>query len=238
MVPGVTTQYLFISTFNPFDDEPLYGTLEILDLGNINLRSEQIDYSINGYRRFFKKAGSYYYLMHLDNSDSKALYIKKMSLIISNNIPSFQVVKSNRNVKVSYQAMISCDFTKDNNYFLCAYFSENELKVKISVFNIELSEIYSKEFEKVENFDGADNFIKIVYLKDNSDFILMNSENDQITRLRYFNYKYNSITDKLSSITKSSNTYLNIDYTQTHKFNGFNDIIETIKLMSLCIINI
>ena len=225
-VVGDNSQYLFISTFSPFDEEIIeYGTLQFINLKNYQITEEERDNTINGYRRTFKKAGSYYYFIHLDNSEQKALFIKKMLLTISNNMPSFVTVKSNRNVKINYQAMISCDFTKDNNYFLCSYFSEKELKVKISVFNTELSEIYSKEYEKVTDFGGADNFIKIVYLKDNSDFILMNSENNQTTRLRYFNYKYNTITDKLSSIIKSSNTYLDIANTQDHAFNGFNDIM-------------
>ena len=221
---GDNSQYLFISTFNTFDDQPSYGTVELINLQNLENLVET-DSTINGYRRTFKKAGSYYYFMYLDNTDQKTLYIQKILFTISDNTPSAEIVKSSRNVKIGFQSMISCDFTKDNNYFLCAYFSENELKVKISVFNTELNEIYTKEYEKVENFDDADNFIKIVYLKDSSDFIVMNSENDQITRLRYFNYKYNTITDKLAAITKSSYTYLNIANTQSHKFNGFNDII-------------
>ena len=76
-VIGDNSQYLFISTFNTFDDQPSYGTVELINLQNLENLVET-DSTINGYRRTFKKAGSYYYFMYLDNTDQKTLYIQKI----------------------------------------------------------------------------------------------------------------------------------------------------------------
>ena len=101
--------------------------------------------------------------------------------------------------------MISCDSTNDNNYILCAYYSrEPDLPlVSVSAYNSNLDSLLTHNFEQVGYFE-ADNFIKIVYFKDNSNFILMNSQQQTITRLRYFKYSNNKIIDKLSTITKNS----------------------------------
>ena len=68
---------------------------------------------------------------------------------------------------------------------------------------------------------------------------MMNSQQETITRLRYFNYKNSQITDILSAITRSSYTYLDISKTQYKGFNGDNDLMKIysnkfIKIYSYC----
>ena len=104
------------------------------------------------------------------------------------------------------------------------------------MFTKQLGHINEKKFEKA-GYKKPDRFIKIFYLKGSYNFILMNSQTKTISRLRYFNYQYNAITDKLASITKKTETYLDIYNTQYYGFNGDNDLIavdsnKIIKLYS------
>ena len=120
--------------------------------------------------------------------------------------------------------MISCDYTRNNNYFLCAYYS-HDLEVSVSVFRAnDLVLMREKKYEPAGYFDGSDNFIKIIYFKDNSNFILVNSQEENIARLRYFSYTYDKIENKLSSIAQGSE-YLDIYNTQEYGFDGDNDLI-------------
>ena len=70
-------------------------------------------------------------------------------------------MSSSRSVKVlSWEAMISCDSTKDNNYILYAFYNE-KLNVTLSIFNsIKLDLIKTKEFEHF-----IDNDKKLFYKK-------------------------------------------------------------------------
>ena len=64
---------------------------------------------------------------------------------------------------------------------------------------------------------------------------MMNSQQETVTRLKYFNYKNSQITDKLAPITKSIYTYLDISKTQYKGFNGDNDlmVIDSNKVIKI-----
>ena len=102
--------------------------------------------------------------------------------------------------------MLSCDLTNDNNYIICVYYSEN-YNISISVFDQDLKLLLTQKLG--ESFN-SNMFMKIAYFKENSNFIVMNCPNNEITRLYYFNYTYNKITDKLSPIIEKSQNYLEI----------------------------
>ena len=220
---GSKSQYLFITTYWEYDGGGSFASFEFFNLNN-ELNYQQKNYRIHGYRRDYKKAGSYYYLMYLDNVDySWRLGIRKMTLTENDNyFPTFNDQKTTSSVQIRYQAMISCDLTADYKFILCAYFYENTY-VEISVFNDNLDFLLSRRYIAGEFV--ADNFVKIIYLKDNSDFILMTSQTPKITRLRYFRYLNSNIIDKLSPIIKSSNDYLDIYDTQFNGHDGENDIM-------------
>ena len=237
-VVGDNSDYLFITTYEENSDyySEYYASYEFFGINN-NFLSQTKDNSIHGYRRGFKKVGAYYYLMYTDtkqNEDGWFLVIRKMSFAYKNNAPSFQNIKISSETKLTNQAMISCDSTKDNNYILCAYFSRDPKPplVSVSAYNSNLDSLLTHNFERVGYFP-ADNFIKIVYFKDNSNFILMNSQQQTITRLRYFKYSNNKIIDKLSTITK--NSFLDIYNTQFIGHNGDNDIMvyDTDKIVKI-----
>ena len=217
---GANSQYLFITSFS--DDPYNIGTYEIINLRDKTKRRAVQDDTIHGYRRVVKKDGSDIYLANILNWNS--IHITKMSIISeTNGLPNFGNIKENSDIGITSQAMISCDFTKYKGNIICAYFSEN-LKASITSYDSNLNVKYSKEFEETDNFDD-DHFIKIVYLKDDSDFIMMNAQSDPIIRMRYFRYTNDYITHKLKDFIKNDNNYLDIENTQYKGFNGKNDII-------------
>ena len=227
------SKYLFITTFYEDSNGNYYGSNEFFGL-NDEKTVQKIDYSLHGYRRDFKKVGNYYYIIHLYWDNSWKLLIRKNNIVYKNNFPQFNEVNNNKEQEIRYQAMISCALTSDNNYILCAYYS-GEIFISITVYSTyNLAIITTKKFDGPDYFT-ADNFIKIVYLKGDSNFIMMNSQQETVTRLKYFNYKNSQITDKLAPITKSIYTYLDISKTQYKGFNGDNDlmVIDSNKVIKI-----
>lgn len=231
------SKYLFITTFYEDSNGNYYGSNEFFGLKD-EKTVQKIDYSLHGYRRDFKKVGNNYYIIHLYEDNGWKLLIKKRNIVYKNNFPELNEVNNNKEQEIRYQAMISCALTNDNNYILCAYYS-GEIYISITIYSTyNFALITTKKFEGPGYFN-ADNFIKIIYLKGDSNFIMMNSQQETITRLRYFNYKNSQITDILSAITRSSYTYLDISKTQYKGFNGDNDLMKIdsnkfIKIYSYC----
>ena len=136
----------------------------------------------------------------------------------------------NDEVHLIYQAMISCDLTNytDNNieFILCTYFSNNK-KAEVSVFDQDLVLQKTKELDnEPEEWENNDPFIKIVYFKDSSKFILA-CRKKNLMRFRYFEYNKddNEIYDKLSQVNGITESYLNIDFTQNDGVFPYNDIM-------------
>ena len=220
-------QYFFISTYSKATGVSTYEAKKIREN-----KKEWIDNSIYGYRRSFKKADSVFYFMHPDRD--LYLNVKKMTITYYiDNIPYFETIKTNKDIKLKSNEMISCDLTKDYNYILCAYFSE-EQKASVSVFERDLTLKLTESFGKNDNYD-ENNFIKILYFKYNSVFVMMNSQSDKIARLSYFYYENNKINDKLAKILQNSNNYLDIENTQYKGNYGDNDIIalDTDKIIKI-----
>ena len=212
--------YLFIPAFS---GNPSSSSFEVHNLAKKGgtIGTLYNDDSIYGLRRAFIQANSYYYFIHYDNNNH--LYAKKMEINgydDESDSPNFKIVEENKEIYGKYNEMISCDLTSNRYYILCAYFTE---RINIAVFNSMLRRETYKYFSGPEKFTGKD-FIKILYFKGNSDFILMYSQSDSITRLRYFNYKDDTFTDKLGAIIGSSDDYLDIYNTQLNGNYGNNDI--------------
>ena len=155
----------------------------------------------------------------------------KFNLPISSYFPFNDIINNNyEELPLEYQAMFSCDLTNyldNNNFILCTYFSGNK-KSEVSVFD---SELYLKKKTELddtpEEWLNNDPFIKILYFKDNSKFILACRRGDLNMRFRYFEYNKDSnlIVDKLRNVIGISESYLDIEFTQTHGHYGSNDII-------------
>ena len=184
-------------------------------------------FNIFSSRRTLKNIGTEYYYDYTNNDNKNSLIITKMELVIQtryNNAQFYKIIKTSEPLSIiSYQEMISCDFTNDNQYILCAYISQDK-SFTISVHNKYLELIQVEKKEVCQNFDTS-YFIKIIYFKDNSKFITMNSENDYITRLRYFRYKDKNFINQLYSILDNNEQYLDIDETQQTGYNYNMDII-------------
>ena len=212
------SQYLFINTNSRFGVRDIIGGEEKI----------WEDSSICGTERFFKKVGYFYYFAHLDchNNENNYLFIKKMEIdYYKDNIPHFEITKANNELKVAKNLDISCDLTKDNNYIICAYYTENynTYNISISAFNKELELLLTETLG--ETTSKRNNYITIYCFKENSNFIMMNSQNSDIARLSYFSYSNNQIIDKLSSITQNSQHYVDIENTQYNGFRNNNEII-------------
>ena len=184
-------------------------------------------FNIFSSRRTLKNIGTEYYYAYTNNDNKNSLIITKMELVIQtryNNAQFYKIIKTSEPLSIiSYQEMISCDFTNDNQYILCAYISQDK-SFTISVHNKYLELIQVEKKEVCQNFDTS-YFIKIIYFKDNSKFITMNSENDYITRLRYFRYKDKNFINQLHSILDNNEQYLDVDETQQTGYNYNMDII-------------
>jgi hypothetical protein len=123
--------------------------------------------------------------------------------------------------------MISCDFTEDNKYILCAYFNQNK-KFSIAIFTAELEFVENEEFEDcTNNFPTElDIFIKIIYFKDNSKFIIMYNLGMFTVRIRFVNYINKKLNNLFEPIFKNNSQYLELNDTQNHFYDGANDIIK------------
>ena len=82
-------------------------------------------------------------------------------------------ISTNNQVQVYHEnildAMISCDLTYDNNYIICVYFPEKN-NINIVVFNKNLELLFTEKLGNTIDFN-PNFFIKIAYIKDNSNFI-------------------------------------------------------------------
>ena len=189
--------------------------------------AEEYLFDIYSTRRTLKNIGTEYYYVYTNNENNNYMYITKMELIIHNrynNTPFYNISKTSEPITImSYQEMISCDFTYDNQYILCAYISQDQV-FTMSVHNKYLKLIQIEKKEECLNFDRS-YFIKIIYFKDNSKFIAMNSESDYITRLRYFRYNDGDFINQLYSILDNNREYLDVEETQQNGYNYNMDII-------------
>ena len=214
-VAGDNSENIIITTF---DDEKINDrTFEVYGKEKYDIGI----FKIYGYRRTLKKIGSYYYYAYLNPDNQKTLIINKIKLI--DNYPYYQSLKTTQNniEFIQYQSMISCDFTEDNNYILCAYFNQNK-RFAIAIFNSELEYINNKVFEDCNI--TVDNFIKIIYFKDNSKFFIIYSLGEHTVRLRFVNLANNNLNNLFYPILNSE--YLELNDTLHNVNNGFNDIIK------------
>ena len=119
---------------------------------------------------------------------------------------------------------ISCDVSKDGEFYICSYF--NEQKYEITLFSKELSILDKKSYSSgITN--PTDYFNKIIFLKDNYKMISINLENSYDIRLRHLEIKDNKIN--IIKIYKKKNEeveYIDIAGTQLDGYYTNNDIIS------------
>ena len=224
---GKNSEYLLAST--------LYS-LEVLDKG-IYYESK---YEVYGYRRFLKQEGDSFYYGLISKNAQNNMQIIKMKIVYDdyNNFKNFQTIMISNNINImNRQEMISCDSTEDNENILCIYISE-DLDFEISVYNKDFRLLLN---EKKESWKGLilDYFMKVVYFKDNSKFIIINSKDDYTIRLRYYKYSNNELIDQLSPVIDNSNENLDVDGTQNDGYHYSNDVIavDSDKIFKIYTVN-
>ena len=197
-VIGDNPKYFFLTTYIANED---YGTSDFLELTGTYLAEGQNN-DIEGYKRFFKKVGNYYYLARITGGRSGPIrfVVKRMELDLINNpgtsrhYPFINIITNNYDqIHLEYQAMFSCDLTNypnyNNNFILCTYFSLNK-KAELSIFDNNLNLKNKIELDDTpEEWPDNGGFIKILYFKDNSKFILACRRGNSKMRFRYFEYK-------------------------------------------------
>ena len=211
---GNKSEYLLTSTLN---------SIEVWER-TINYRHSE--YGVYSRRRFIKQDGDSFYYGFITNHTNNYMQILRMKLTYNDSdyFKGIQIMDISNYVKVmAYEEMISCDLTEDKENIICIYISE-DLFFYISVYNKKLTLLLN---DKKESWNGQimNYFMKIVYFKDNSKFIIINSHDDYITRLRYFKYVNNELISQLSPLIDSYNQYLDVDETQLDGYHFSNDII-------------
>ena len=213
------------STKAGYFSEYLLTTTEYsIDIFNSTYFKEEF-YNMTSARRTLKNVDTEYYYAY--TSDENKMIIKKLELVIQNsynNVPFYNIIATSDPVSIiSHQGMISCDFTLDNKYILCAYITQDK-NFAISVHNKNLELIQTEKKEVCQNFD-TNYFIKIIYFKENNKFITMNSINNYITRLRFFRYIDGNFINQLYPFLDNNDQYLDVDETQLNGYNYNMDII-------------
>jgi len=204
----------------------LTSTLYSIEVWERIINYAYSEYQIYSHRRFIKQDGDSFYYGFITNNTKNYMQIIRMKLTYNNSdyFNGIKIMDISNYVKVmQYEEMISCDLTEDKENILCVYISE-DLFFYISAYNKQLKLLLN---EKKESWNGQilNYFMKIVYFKDNSKFIIINSQNDYITRLRYYKYVNNEFISQLSPLIDSNNQYLDVDETQLDGYYFSNDII-------------
>ena len=207
-----------------FSEYLLTTTDNSIAINNVTYLEEEL-YKIDSARRILKNIEKEYYYAYT-NGENKMI-LTKMELVIQNrykNFPFYNVIETSEPVSIiSFQEMISCDFTLDNKFILCVYISQDK-SFSVSVHNKHLELIQIEKKEVCQNYDTS-YFIKIIYFKDNNKFITMNSENNYITRLRFFSYIVGNFINQLYPFLDNNDQYLDVDETQLDGYNYNMDII-------------
>ena len=122
-------------------------------------------------------------------------------------------------------SIISCDKTiDDNKYIICIYLNEkNELEISSFSSNLEL--LTKKVIDSSNSFQSS-NFFKIVYFKDSNKFIVMNSLNEDYSRLRYIKYMNKLFLNQLGFISEDYNDFIDVEQTELSPHYKYNDIIS------------
>ena len=196
----------------------------------INIQNSKTYYwhsSLYGYRRQFLKYYKNFYEIYISDTDSETIInsLKKITGY-NNDFPSIGDIASNSNQKQKkWSAMISCDLSGNNIYVVCAYYS-SDLEVTLAIYNSGTNFRTEAKYEKVDYYT-LDNFIKIVYLRNTYNFVIVNSQSDSISRFRYYKYNpyYERFDSLLAPIINNGKEYLDNENIQRHVHNGENDII-------------
>lgn len=151
--------------------------------------------------------------------------ITKMELNLKNisNISIISRKSLNFSEKIQNIASVSCDYSRNEQYYICSYFY-NLNNFGISVFSNELKLLNNYKYDtSVTN--SSNYFNKIVYLKDINKFISLNSESDTTVRIRYFEI-YNGKLKNILNIKNANKGYIDIAGTQYNPYIDNNDIVS------------
>ena len=203
----------------------LTSTLDSIEIWE-NFFYAESEYKVFSPRRFIKQIGDSFFYGFVRKNIENYMQILRMQLLYDDSkyFKGIEIKDISNNINVmKFEDMVSCDLTEDKENILCVYISE-DLFFYISVidkkFNFLLNEKKESWNENILNY-----FMKIVYFKDNSKFIIINSQSFYIARLRFYKYVNKELINQLSPIVDSNSQYLDVDETQLDGYYYSNDII-------------
>lgn len=186
-------------------------------LKEITETPDDFDQSLKG--TFKKLNNSYIYISSEGNLAKFDINFNDTENPVIENIDSQKKLNDSRNL-----SSISCDVSENEEYFVCSYFIGNK-KYGISSFSNKLELLFEKEFEyKNTTLDPIDYFNEIIYLKNNSTFVSINSENNTFVNLRFFNINEKNYSNLLLEKNISESEYLEIKDSQLNPYSNSSDI--------------
>ena len=227
------SSYPFILSNNIFTSTNQYlltiskSSIEIFEWDKTT-EYENKNINIIGKQTLLKIYAYYYYVFIQEKTENEQIFhyaiINKIELE-EDETPSYRNIKSSNPIKVaSYLNIISCENTKDNQYIICVFYSE-DFYFMISVYDLNLNLIQKEKEELIDEINQFDLFIKILYFKDYNKYIIINSQNNHSTRLRYIKYSNGNFINLLPPITDTNEQYLDIQEPQYNPFSNYNDAI-------------
>ena len=118
---------------------------------------------------------------------------------------------------------IFCDVSKDGKYYICSYFSSEN--IELALFSEKLTLISTKKLN-TGVINAKNHFNKILFLKDNYKIVAINAENNDDIRLHYLEIQKNKINlIKLNKEKNKEDEYIDIKETQLDNSYLYNDIV-------------
>lgn len=212
-------------------------SIELYNISN-NLIIKSIHQNSYGYKFSLKKLfNNNYFYSYIEINNNNNYYLGFIN--ISLNLESkefFSLSHHQRNQINSNSSIISCDTTYDEyKNIICVYINYNNSLV-ISSYN---SNNFKSNINKaLENNDKYNYFYKVIYFKDSTKFIVMNSFDENNSRLRYYKYKNNIFLNQLSFISDDENDYIQFGETQISPNYEYNDIIaiNSTKILKISVL--
>lgn len=219
-------QYLLISTSSSIE---LYNILK-------NFTMNSIKYNSYSYKSTLKKLFNNNYFYSYKEKDNFNYYLSFINLSINlESKESFSVYKYKENEISPNTAIISCDTTYDENKNIICVYINNKDELIISSYNSKnYNSLINRQLEKNDKYSY---FYKVIYFKDSTKFIVINSFDENNSRLRYYKYKNNNFLNQLSFISDDENDYIEFGETQLSPNYEYNDIItiDSTKILKISI---
>ena len=200
-------------------------SIELYDIEQNKLTQTFLN-NLFGYRSSLLKLYDNNYIYTYQEKVNKDNYFAIKNILLKKEDEDEMIEISEKQVyKISSEkAIISCDTTMDDNkYIICIYLNENN-QLEISSFSSNFELLSEEVIDKAESIKPS-YFLKILYFKDSNKFIVMNSINENYSRLRYLKYMNKLFLNQLGFISEDYNDFIDVEGTELSPLYQYTDII-------------